>query len=72
MNVTFREENKYLREGGAYDSTQHFIEVFMNSFSSEAFLGTCRKLQSLIEHMVSELDTRTEAEVVSTVQNVTL
>lgn len=41
------------------------VKGFMNSSSSEAFLGTCRRLQSLIEHMETNLDTRTEAEVVS-------
>ncbi|RID55786.1 hypothetical protein BRARA_G03029 [Brassica rapa] len=45
---------------------------FMNSSSSEAFLGACRRVQSVIEHMETELDTRTEAEVVCNMHNVTL
>lgn len=48
------------------------VKGFMNSSSSEAFLGSCTRLQSLIEHMVTELDTRFEDEVVSNMQNVTL
>lgn len=48
------------------------VKGFMNSSSSEAFLGSCTGLQSLIEHMVTELDTRIEDEVVSNMQNVTL
>ncbi|CAH8347544.1 unnamed protein product [Eruca vesicaria subsp. sativa] len=48
------------------------VKGFMSSSSSEAFLGTCRSLQSLIEHIETELDTRIEAEVVSNMQNVTL
>ncbi|XP_019083050.1 PREDICTED: uncharacterized protein LOC104704821 isoform X1 [Camelina sativa] len=42
------------------------------NFSSEALLGTCRRLQILIEHMETELDTGTKAEVVCKMQNVTL
>ncbi|VYS50685.1 unnamed protein product [Arabidopsis thaliana] len=47
------------------------VKSFKNS-SSEALSGSCRRLQSLIEHMVTELDTRIEAEVVYKMQNVTL
>ncbi|CAA7052300.1 unnamed protein product [Microthlaspi erraticum] len=44
-----------------------------SSSSSEAFLGTCRRLKSLIEHMVTEMETRIDAQVVvSKLQNVTL
>ncbi|ESQ28084.1 hypothetical protein EUTSA_v10018995mg [Eutrema salsugineum] len=43
-----------------------------SSSSSESFLRTCRRLQSLIELMETELDSRSEAEVVSKMQNVTL
>ncbi|KAF8098688.1 hypothetical protein N665_0261s0053 [Sinapis alba] len=48
------------------------VNDFMNSSSSEAFLGACTRLQSLIEDIKTELDTRTEAELVSNMQNVTL
>ncbi|CAA7052303.1 unnamed protein product [Microthlaspi erraticum] len=49
------------------------VKSFKNSSSSfEAFLGTCRRLKILIEHMVTEMETRIEAQVVSKLQNVTL
>ncbi|KAJ0241144.1 Cyclin-D1-binding protein [Hirschfeldia incana] len=38
--------------------------------SSEAFLEACTRLQSLIEHTVTELDTRIESELVSNINNV--
>ncbi|CAF2195341.1 unnamed protein product, partial [Brassica napus] len=60
------------RINGYIGEVEADVKGFMNSSSSEAFLGTCRRLQSLIEHMVSELDTRTEAEVVCNMHNVTL
>ncbi|KAL1189948.1 hypothetical protein V5N11_012708 [Cardamine amara subsp. amara] len=47
------------------------VKSFKNS-SSEALLGTCRKLQSSIEYMETELDKRVEAEVVCKLQNVTV
>lgn len=47
------------------------VKGFKNS-SSEALLGTCRRLQMSIEHMETELDTRTKAEVVCKMQSVTL
>ncbi|XP_019084958.1 PREDICTED: uncharacterized protein LOC104712689 [Camelina sativa] len=47
------------------------VKGFKN-FSSEALLGTCRRLHMSIEHMETELDTRTKAEVVCKMQNVTL
>ncbi|KAG7589736.1 hypothetical protein ISN44_As07g019770 [Arabidopsis suecica] len=47
------------------------VKSFENS-SLEALSGSCRRLQSLIEHMDTELDTRIEAEVVCKMQNVTL
>lgn len=47
------------------------VKSFENS-SSEALSGSCRRLQGLIEHMETELDTRIEAEVVCKMQNVTL
>lgn len=51
--------------------TETGVKSFKNS-SSEALSGSCRRLQSLIEHMGTELDTRIEAEVVCKMQNVTV
>lgn len=55
----------------------HVVKGFKNSSSSssssEDFLGTCIRLKSLTEHMVTEMETRIEAaQVVSKLQNVTL
>ncbi|EOA35511.1 hypothetical protein CARUB_v10020718mg [Capsella rubella] len=47
------------------------VKGFKNS-SSGALLGTCRRLQSSIENMETELDKRVDAEVVGKMQNVTL
>ncbi|CAH2066712.1 unnamed protein product, partial [Thlaspi arvense] len=57
---------------GKIGEIEAVVMGFKSSSSSDGFLRTCTRLQSLIQHTETELDARSEGEVVSKRKNVTL